>query len=408
MSRPWVEGSLVAVAALAMCVLIFFTSPPRTVYDEGPFRANLELMNDRGLTREFLVEMREQSPGPLYQVVHAAAQPITGGDIRRMRLVNAACLFGAILALALLFAHRGAAVSLASAGQMMAIPGVWVVGGMALTESPAMLFVSSGIVLFLLTMRTPRSLLGDMALTAIAGTLVAFAILGRQPYLMIPVVVWVMAFQAGRRELVLLLTFTLFASAVPLLVFAVWGGLVPPLVGSLQSGLNLYYPLLGFGYAGVFTLFLAPRWFRLNRPILGGCFVIAAVGVGINVWTRTVQHLPMASVATPLLGPASADFVALAFPVLFVVFGLFFLASALIHLRLRYRNAEFAFVTLAALAILLTCAKSSAQFSSRYVVQAAPFLVAMTSEFAPAGTSRAVRLIAGAALGASSLLSYYG
>ncbi len=390
-----------------MIALILVKSPPAPIYDEGSFRSNLELMNEMGFSRQFLVEMRGQSPGPLYQIVHAAAQPLTATRIGPMRLVNAACLLGAILILALLFAETGWAGGLASTGRMFAIPGLWVVGGMALTESPAMLFVASGIVLLVRTLRTPGSLLVDVGLSAVAGTLLALAILGRQPYMVIPVVAWVLAYRAGRRELILLLTFSLFAAVGPLLVFVTWGGLVPPLLGGIQSGLNPYYALLGFGYAGVFTLLLAPRWFQLNRHLLAVSLAVSALGVSVNLWTRTVQQLPMASVVRPLLGPGVSDIAAIAFPVLFVVFGLYFVASAAINLRARSHDAEFLFFTLAALAIVLTCAKSSAQFSSRYVVQAAPFLMAMTAEFAPAGTSRITRLIVGATLGISSLLSYY-
>jgi len=390
-----------------MIAIILVKSPPVPIYDEGSFRSNLELMNEMGFSRQFLVEMRGQSPGPLYQIVHAAAQPLTATRIGPMRLVNATCLLGAILILALLFAEMGWAGRLASTGRMFAIPGLWVVGGMALTESPAMLFVASGIVLLVRTLRTPGSLLADVALSAVAGTLLALAILGRQPYMVIPVVAWVLAYRAGRRELILLLTFSLFAAVGPLLVFVTWGGLVPPLLGGIQSGLNPYYALLGFGYAGVFTLLLAPRWFQLNRHLLAVSLAVIALGVSVNLWTRTVQQLPMASVIRPLLGPGVADVAAVTFPVLFVVFGLYFVASSVINLRARSRDAEFLFFTLSALAIVLTCAKSSAQFSSRYVVQAAPFLMAMTAGFAPAGTSRITRLVVGATLGISSLLSYY-
>lgn len=408
MPRLRLEVCLIALAALAMGALILMKSPPSPIYDEGSFRSNLELMNQMGFSREFLVEMRGQSPGPLYQIVHAVAQPLSGAGIRPMRLVNAACLLGAILVLALLFSETGWAGGLTSAGRMLAIPGLWVVGGMALTESPAMLFVSGGIVLLVRTIRRPGALLVDVALSAVAGTLVAMAILGRQPYLVIPAVAWVLAYRASRREFILLLTFNLFAAVAPLLVFVTWGGLVPPTLGGLQSGLNPYYALLGFGYAGVFTLFLAPRWFQWNRRILTAALAVAALGVGVNLWTRTVQQLPMASVIRPLLGPGVSDFAAIAIPIVFVVFGLYFVASSVMNLRARSQDPEFLFFTLATLAVVLTCAKSSAQFSSRYVVQAAPFLMAMTAEFAPAGTSRITRLLVGAALGMSSLLSYYG
>jgi len=407
-SRLRFEIGLIAIVALALIALIVAKSPAAPIYDEGPFLENLALMNELGFSREFLVEMGGQSPGPLYQMVHAVAQPLSRARIRPMRLINAACLLGAVLALALTFGGAGWGGGIATAGRMFAIPGVWVVGGMALTEAPAMLLASSGAVLLIWTVRRTGTLTADCALSAVAGSLVALAILGRQPYLVVPAVAWILAYQASRREVVLLTAFTVAAAVAPLLVFLTWGGLVPPMLGNVQSGLNPYFALLGFGYAGVFTVFLAPRWFQSNRGILAAGLAVAVLGVGVNAWTRTVLHMPMASVARPLLGPVVSDFTMVAFPVVFVVFGLYFVASSVMNMRARSGDTEFLFYTLATLAIILTCAKSSAQFSSRYVVQAAPFLVAMTAGFAPAGTGRIARLLAGAALGVSSLLSYYG
>ncbi len=410
LSQPkWqrLELCLYALAALTIMLLILFRSPASFIHDEASFYSNLELMSEIGLTKDFLLTMREQSPGPLYQIVHAALRPITGPQVRSVRLVNAACLIGAILLVAGLVQDRGRERRLVIAGSMLAIPGSWVIGGMALTEAPAMLCVCGGIALLLRTLRRPSTLPVDAAWSAVAGFLLSLAIIGRQPYLILIPAVWILTRRADRQRLFLLLLFTLAASVVPVMIFATWGGLVPSPVASRHSEWNPYFAMLGFGYAGLFTLILAPKWFQLNRSLDFACLAALTLGLGANLWKPTLSYLPMASVARSCLGQSLADGLSLVFPVLLPVFGFYFLASALRHLRSQGGDRESMFLTLTTLAIVATCAKSSAQFSSRYVVQAAPFLVAMTSGFAIAGMTRLARILLGGALGISSLLSYY-
>ena len=87
--------------------------------------------------------------------------------------------------------------------------------------------------------------------------------------------------------------------------------------------------------------------------------------------------------------------------------GLYYLLLMLVQVWDARENTMRLFLLLGAMAIIATCAKSAAQFSSRYVVQAAPFLVFVAADSSARGNGRLWRLLLGTALGLASLLSYY-
>jgi hypothetical protein len=208
----------------------------------------------------------------------------------------------------------------------------------------------------------------------------------------------------GRRPIAV---FTVVALLLPMAVFLAWGGVTPPLVSTIQSGVNPLFGLYGFAYAGVFVALLAPGWIRWIPWAAAATALLACAGGLANNLSPVLPWLPLTTVAEQLLPPAIVLRLGYTFPAVLAGAGLYFFLVMSVRMWEARRDSMRLFLIVSAMAIILTCAKSSAQFSSRYVVQAAPFLVIMASQSPLAGTGRVFRLLLGAGLGMASLLSYY-
>ena len=401
------EFALYVLGATMLALAIVAGSPARLAYDESYFYPGIDLLRRLGLNGDFLRAL-DQSPGPLYQLFHLAWGGVTHLEIRSMRLLNLACIAGCVPLLAGCASLSGVGGRRAwlIAGSVIAIPPMWVISGLALTEAPAMLCLSASILLLLRTVQRPFDVVTGL-MASLSGLLLSLAIIGRTPYLMVIPAAWVFALDrrfTARRSLAV---FTALALMLPAPVFLAWGGVTPPLVSSIQSGVNPLFGLYGFAYACVFVALLAPGWIRWIPWAAAAAVCLTFAGGLANNISPVLTWLPMMTVAERLLPAPVALRLGYTFPALLAGFGLYFLFVMLVRTWEARRDSMRLFLILGAMAIILTCAKSSAQFSSRYVVQAAPFLILMTAESTAAGTGRVLRLLLGAGLGIASLLSYY-
>ena len=156
------------------------------LFDEAFFVKNFELYEKYGLSREFLLQMQDQAPGPLYEFVHFAFRPLTNLTTPGIRLVNVFLLGMTILLLAKIISltHSKSFVhALNFAVALIAIPMIWQVTGLALTEMPTIFFSILSVLLLLLAIRNENALVKSSLYAVLAGIAFGLSILGRSPFL---------------------------------------------------------------------------------------------------------------------------------------------------------------------------------------------------------------------------------
>ena len=396
-----------------VCVIMGMValSPNAFRYDEGVFAGNMPLIDELGPGAAFIRSLQYQSPGPLYQYVHWILKPVTNLNPVAMRAANLLLFFLA----AFLLQHslsretvapRDAAFAVRPAiPTMLRSPTTWVLAGLALSEMPAILFLSASLVMLREVACRPQGRVPDFSMAAIAGLLLGIAVLGRTQFIVVIAAAGILVLKRGMR--VAAPTFCISAAIIPSAVFWIWGGLVPPHVQSLQSGFTPFFGLLAVGYLAAITLFMYPSWCVLARRE----YYVVALATGVllllNCWLGIRGPVPLRTVVQSAFPEAYVRFLALATPA--VLAG----ASVIYLLSLAKRVASSAdliwtsFLCLALLLIAAACIKSSAQFSSRYVAQAIPMLMLLSNGI-PANHKLELFVgLAGSLLGAMSLGAYY-
>ena len=401
------EALLYAASLAILLFSIHFRSPAALTYDERNFYPNLELLQKTRLDTTFLRSMKYQSPGPLYQVVHLAASPITRLSIKRMRFLNLLMLVAAIVVLGALLSEKLGMRGWFAAGSLLAIPVTWVIGGLALTEAPSLLFLMLCLLLLQSGLSEKISLAGSLLLAILAGACMSCAIAGRTPYLLVIPAAWAL-YKPNGKSGVVLVAFTATSLIVPALLFYTWQGLVPPHVAQIHGALEPLYVFWGLAYAGAFIFLIAPSCLTWNPGWALLCAILGILFAAFNFVFQYRWYLPMTTAIRGALGEEWSRPAGYIFPGLIAVAGLYCaLCLGVKAWRGREGRDNQLFGTLAAVAIIVTCAKSSAQFSSRYVLQAAPFLILAAGEYAASGPWRLARLSGGITLGLISLMSYY-
>jgi hypothetical protein len=393
-------------------VTLMHRQPP--LFDEVLFIPNVYLFEQHGLTRDFLYNLKDQAPGPLYEFVHLTLKPLTGLSTPGVRLVNV-CMLGIMT---LLLARIIAAVnnfsnhdSLFYATGIVAVPMVWQVSGMALTEIPTMLFAILSLLLLTFAARLEeRSAAGSILVALGAGICLGLAILGRSPFLLIGVASYALLvnnFRNARRwRTVLIYSVVGWSMAVP--VFMIWNGLVPPqqaFVG--QGGISIWHGTLAFAYGAVLTLIVAPRWFYFNKGILFlllGSYVLFLL---LNYYVLHYQYAPLNKTLEQLLpGSVMSMYPYMVSPLLAVA-AFYFIGCTLLRAWEKRNDPFFLFFLVCGMFILASSFKVTHLFSSRYVAQAAPFLILVYPGFDKSNGWRLLRLAIGMVIGFLSLETYF-
>ena len=196
----------------------------------------------------------------------------------------------------------------------------------------------------------------------------------------------------------------ILALGVVIPVFTIWGGLVPPGQEQVEHGITLGHGALGFAYAAVFVVVLAPRFF------LAGWRWSAAIGIAVALAVTAMGGLQLqiaAGVARHLPGWAATIF-QFAGSIVLVGGGVALVLSIAINIWHRRDDRVFVLAALLTLGLAATPAFVAHQFSSRYLITILPFaLIAVQPYFRPSYWA-AARLAAGATVGALSLGAYFG
>ena len=410
---PLKEILLLVAGWLTLVTLQFiFRRPP--FYDEDEYLSNVALLHQYGWGKNYL-EHLIGSAGPLFSVVHFIFEPLTHLNAPHIRFVNTGFLAGTTyftyLTLGLLnFQHRLYALF------MMAIPMTYVIGGLALTEMPAIFFFSAAVYLVIKSTGLPAGIKQSFLLLA-AGACMGLAILGRQPFLLtlaaFPVLF--IAPAPGKKNTAGLFLFLLSSLALPGYVFMVWHGLVPTIESQLYIDIanagTKYRPdffLLCVFYFAISLWLISPAFLRFPggpqhafKWIAGGCIIAA-----VNFATGWIELLPVRPFLVKILSPGQARILSLLFGSTAVVLSLYFLCCIYNNLQQQRFSKEFLFFSAACLLIAAACVKITWGFSSRYAAQAVPLLVLMGSYTYRRSKYNMAGVLLGVIIGVICIFSY--
>ncbi|GAA0560783.1 glycosyltransferase family 39 protein [Chitinophaga japonensis] len=386
--------------------------PP--LYDEPLFIPNVYLFEQYGLSREFLVNIDQQAPGPLYQFIHYPLRHITHLETPGIRLVNTVLLGLMILLLTAIITHinnTGKKQSFVLALNMMAIPMVWNVSGMALTEVPPMFFATLSVLFLLYALqKQEHSLVQSILLTLLAGAAAGLAILGRSPFLVLVPAAGALLlyhFRHPRRWMIVVI-YAAVALAMCLPVFYIWKGLTPPQQAFTGAGgLSFEHGMLAFAYGALITLLIAPRWFYFNKKIPVYLLAAYVLFLVLNITLVRFEFGPLSVTMEKILpAPLMRLYPFVISPALAVI-AVYFIICSLLRAWERRTEPFYLYLFGCAMLMLATSLKVTHLFSSRYVAQAAPFFVLLLLPFDRFSYGKCVRLVIGMVIGLLSLETYF-
>ena len=409
-----IELGLITLASVIFLFLISNTLKP-PFYDEDEYLSNVDILKQYGLGSDYLLNLIG-SAGPLFSIIHYLFEPLTQLKAPHVRLVNYIFLLGTIYFVALILKNISNTTTWTYAMYIMVSPLTYVMAGLALTEMPAIFFYTIAIYSALKSTET-NNYAGAVSYALVGGTCLSFAIMGRQPYLLtlaaFPILFF--SFQDVKRRLILFLTFAIFSLAIPLLVFWVWKGLVPPEDGSLYTNLakagKSFEPIHIFNflfYAAVGVFFVAPEfYYQLNKKsayILTGSFIIL---LAVNLYINFSLFLPIRTIFKNI------------FPSQVIIFGEYFFGAAVVlagvaftilmiqSLKYLKYKKEVVFAVAAIILLAISCGKITWGFSSRYTSQAIPLLLVLGSYYYKNSNWNILRILVGVTLGLASITFLY-
>lgn len=412
---PRQEIIFLAAGMLGLFALqLIFPRPP--FYDEDDYLLNVALLHKYGFGKNYLVNLIG-SAGPLYSMVHYLFEPLTGLKTPYIRFVNTGFLMGVTY-----FTYRTLCLLHREkrwyAWYIMAIPMTYVIGGLALTEMPAIFFFSAAVFLLIKSLSAIQRKYVPLQLI-IAGLCMGLAIVGRQPFLLTLAALPVL-FISGEnyKKNIGLFALTLISSlALPLYVFTIWNGLVPTIESQLyidiaHAGVS-YRPdffLLCVFYFSVSLLLISPEFLK---PLWGKNTLLKwSIGLAIIIvsnfifnWIELLPAKPwlekiitnqkLIYTASNLCGSAA------------IFMGLYFMICLYNNLRRMHYPKELVFFTGALLLVAAACVKITWGFSSRYAAQAVPLLVLIGSFTYKNSKYNLAGILIGILIGLMSLFTYF-
>jgi len=411
-----VQYSITIGALIFLCIVVLFNSNP-PLFDEILFVRNMDLFKEYGLSRRFLTEMYDQAPGPLYQIVHSLAEPLTGIKTPQIRLLNFGLFLFVIVNTYLILRNCFGWLEnkYLLALNLVCVPVVWQVAGMALTEMPAMfLATSSFLILSIIIRRLPRVDALSIGLAFFGGICLGGAILGRTPYLMLVVALLVLVYnpladKTHRSTLPVGIAaiFLVCSLCICLPVFFVWKGLVPPHQATIsQGGLKIWHGVLAFAYSGIIALLVSPRWFKINSKVVFLLLILTVVFFILNLFWWEVKYYPFYYFLAGILPRVFMIIYPYLISPILMTFASYFSWNLGLHMLEHRNNAYYQLIAASLILVLVTCINIKHLFSSRYVAQAVPFLVVLVADKDDVGMFKLVRILIGVAIGYISLQTY--
>ncbi|MBW8686734.1 glycosyltransferase family 39 protein [Chitinophaga rhizophila] len=417
MQHPRSQERFLILTGIAGYILLFVITllhPQPPLFDEPLFIPNVYLFEQHGLSRTFLLNIDNQAPGPLYQFVHYALKPITHMQTPGIRLVNTIMLLLIILLLAAIISRmqkHGKQHTWLPAIHIMAIPMVWQVSGMALTEIPPMLFASLSIWLLLLAIeQAAKHHWAGLLFAVIAGLCLGLAILGRSPFVvMAPAALLLLLHTAGGKMKWAIVTIYIgLALACCIPVFLIWEGLMPPKQAIIsQGGLVPWHGILAFAYGALIAVIIAPSWFIYNKWVLISLVVIYAILLPANYFWLHYEYAPLNEALKKIFPAAFMQLYPYLISPVLATIAVYFLYCACWQGMERRTEPFFLFILCSTLLMLATSFKVTHLFSSRYVAQAAPLFIILLAPFIRVSYGQWIRFTAGMIIGLLSLETYF-
>ncbi len=385
-------------------------------WDEAYYLENVNILNDLGFTKDFLIKYKGPA-GPTYAVIHYCLNPITGFEVPGVRLVNLVFLAFTIyiICLTLKKLNRLNGNHFPFAITALSIPTVYTIAGMALTEMFAIFFLSIFIYLLVYVYFEMKYF---WCLGIIAGFSLSFAILARQPILMVLFALPVFLFEKNIRFRInlppkgfiyFLVLSSISASILPLMVFSIWGDIQPVSQAATGVGFAPKHLMLALGYSAIYSFFLNPSFFRVNNKEVNmvELLLIGLLTILLNIFLLKVSFIPFASLVSNILPEGLVMFYGLCCGCFLTTVGLLFVYYFLKAQLIEWDKINL-FLSIGFLLIVATSIKVTHQFSPRYVSQAFPLiLLAVNHKRRDIETFDILILLIGGILGIISLDSYF-
>jgi hypothetical protein len=394
---------LVAFVAL---VALVANSPHRFLYDETCFVDYILLLKRDGLTWSFLKNLHA-APGPLCAFVQTIFEPLAKMRPVQMRFVNVCMLILVSLILTAWLRRKRDAYWLAGLS-VLTVPMVWLVGGMALSEMSAMVFVTASLYLQLRGLDAFGRGLSAVPWFLAAGFCLGIAVWGRQPYVLIcSGAVLVGLIERRLRVSVALFVCVTGCFAVPL--FAAWKGLVPP-SQHLKPGFALTHALLSFGYTGFCFLLLGARarwlnlWTVITMTLLA---MLTSMSFLVNVYTGAFALYPFKSLVDRLLPPTATHLYGSLAGSLILSFGVLSLVTLLRMIWESRRDLQALTILCGLLCVVTAPLFDTHLYSSRYTAMALPFVILAAHPWREWNVRALLLALLGCGLGFLSLNEYF-
>lgn len=391
---------VVLVLALFALIILVAKSPHRLLYDEPFFAQYVALLQSYGFTAKFLRAL-DGGPGPLCAVVQAAFAPLSHLRPVAMRFVNLSLLV--VVALVLTACCEGRkSVRWLTGFSVLIVPMSWVLGGMALSEMSAMLFVTLSLYF---QFRGIEAIEGTAAPAwfLAGGVCLGIAVWGRQPYVLLAGVPILIAFGEKKLRAAAAL-FAIAAAAVAAPLFVIWRGLLSPSYHAIHSGISPVNGLISFGYAGFCFFILTPRhkWLPLKAvvPIIVAAAALNAVSRAFVIYpadTELKRLFP--SFLVPVFGYLVGSLV--------LSIGVLFLAGLLRMMWNARGDARQLTVYAGLFCICVAPMADTHQYSSRYTAMSLPFLILAAHPWRRWTLDGAFTAALGCGIGFASLYGYF-
>jgi hypothetical protein len=384
----------------AVLVVLVASSPAHLLYDE-PLHLNLAWTIQAVGWRAVDPDHNPTMIGPLFAVLQLAMAPLTDLQAPAVRWINVLCLAGTVACLTAWLRHSTRASGM-RACQLLAVPFLWPTVGMALTELPALCAFTVFGYLIGTVISNDGGQPEKVWMHAIAAGLgLGISILGRQTYLVVLPCLLAVALVSKKDARALVTTTAVAVGSVAWLLF-LWRGPAPH---SLDGILRWDHLLLSLSYFGIAGVFIAPWRTFVPSAKLGAYAIVFSLAL---TWAffRNVG-LPATGLMSPLVKRELTLFVGLGLRTLMMTVGLLWLWITIREGWMRRHEPAYLLITLMLLALLVTPARITHLFSSRYVVGGLGLLVMQLSPKNALGPADIGRLILGTLLGAGTLWSYY-
>jgi hypothetical protein len=395
---------VVALVAFTVLAISIATSPPHYCYDEVYHLGLTSSVLTQGWKSALLSPENASAAGPLYPALHLALSPVTRLRAPEVRWVNFVCLLLVVLMISTAIPAKNTWERIAQASSLLAVPFLWPACGLALTELPALVVFTGFVLLFQIALRSETISTKSVSYSALSGLLLGAAILGRQTYLVaIPAVLLVIFFDTKRTVVVSVCVVVAVLSSGWLFWF--FGGLVPPSLRQVESGISVTNGIKSLSYVAAATLFINPRWLLPSKRKV---IVVCAVIGGIMSWLmRHAELAPAKTLAIRMLGDRFGPLLSLTVGAIMIALGLVWAWQSLRLAWERRDNVEQVFLFMLLFFLVAVPMKVSHLFSSRYVVGLLGVLIVLMLPLNQRRAFWTLRMVLGVVIGAATLKIYY-